>query len=58
MATYTLGFQFGSGLGAAVWGLLIDSSGFVIPFLLGAALQFALLAVVVARRTSLRAVAA
>jgi MFS family permease len=55
MATYTLGFQFGSGLGAAVWGLLIDSSGFVIPFLIGAALQFALVALVLARRASLRA---
>jgi MFS family permease len=55
MATYTLGFQFGSGLGAAIWGLLIDSSGFVIPFLIGAALQFALVALVLARRASLRA---
>jgi MFS family permease len=58
MATYTLGFQFGSGLGAAVFGLLIDSSGFVIPFLLGAALQFALVALVVARRAGLRPVPA
>lgn len=58
MATYTLGFQFGSGLGAAAWGLLIDSSGFVIPFLIGAILQFALLAVVIARRATLRTVPA
>jgi predicted MFS family arabinose efflux permease len=54
MATYTLGFQFGSGLGAALWGILIDSSGFVIPFVVGAALQFALLAVVAARRAALQ----
>jgi MFS family permease len=54
MATYTLGFQFGSGLGAALWGLLIDSSGFVIPFVIAAALQFGLLAVVTVRRAALR----
>jgi MFS family permease len=54
MATYTLGFQFGSGLGAALWGLLIDTSGFVIPFVIGAALQFALVPVVIARRAALR----
>jgi MFS family permease len=58
MATYTLGFQFGSGLGAALWGVLIDSSGFLLPFLIGAGLQFVMLGVVVARRTALaRAVA-
>jgi MFS family permease len=53
MATYTLGFQFGSGLGAALWGVLIDSSGFLLPFLIGAALQFVMLGVVVARRSTL-----
>ena len=53
MATYTMGFQFGGGLGAAVWGVLIDSSGFLLPFVVGAALQFVMLAVVVARRGTL-----
>jgi MFS family permease len=54
MATYTLGFQFGSGLGAALWGVLIDTRGFVLPFLIGAVFQFALLAIVVARRRGLQ----
>jgi MFS family permease len=54
MATYTLGFQFGSGLGAAAWGLLIDAGGFMVPFIVGAILEFALLALVLARRRSLR----
>lgn len=53
MATYTLGFQFGSGLGAAAWGFLIDAAGFVVPFIVGALLQFALLAIVLRRRASL-----
>ncbi len=53
MATYTLGFQFGSGLGAALWGLLIDSSGFLWPFLVGAGLQFVMLGLVVSRRSAL-----
>ena len=57
MATYTLGFQFGSGLGAAAWGLLIDAGGFMVPFIVGAILEFALLVLVLARRRSLRGAA-
>ncbi len=53
MATYTLGFQFGSGLGAALWGILIASSGFLLPFLVAAALQFVLFGVVLSRRAAL-----
>lgn len=53
MATYTLGFQFGSGMGAALWGFLIDRSGFLLPFLAGAVLQFAMLAIVIWRRAAL-----
>lgn len=55
MATYTLGFQFGSGLGAAAWGFLIDTGGFMVPFVVGAVLEFALLGLVVSRRASLAA---
>ena len=32
MATYTLGYQLALGLGAAVWGVLIDQFGFPAPF--------------------------
>jgi MFS family permease len=53
MATYTLGFQFGSGLGAAAWGFLIDTGGFMVPFVVGAVLEFALLGIVLSRRGSL-----
>jgi MFS family permease len=54
MATYTLGFQFGSGLGAALWGFLIDANGFEAPFVIGAGLQIFLLVLVLARRSTLR----
>jgi MFS family permease len=47
MATYTLGFQFGSGIGAAVWGFVIAQSGFAPAFLIGAGIQVALLLVLV-----------
>jgi predicted MFS family arabinose efflux permease len=53
MATYTLGFQFGSGLGAALWGFVIASSGFALSFVIAAAFQFLLLAIVVRGRASL-----
>ena len=43
MATYTLGFQFGIGLGAALWGFVIATSGFSAAYILGAAIQVALL---------------
>jgi MFS family permease len=43
MATYTLGFQFGSGIGAALWGFVIARSGFAPAFLVGAGIQVALL---------------
>lgn len=45
MATYTLGFQFGSGIGAAVWGFVIAQSGFAPAFIAGAALQVVLLVI-------------
>lgn len=33
MATYSLGFQLGFGVGAAIWGVLIDRLGFPSPYL-------------------------
>ena len=53
MATYTLGFQFGSGLGAALWGLMIDSVGFPWPFIAAAGLQLVMLLLVIRLRPTL-----
>ncbi|MGH2407824.1 MAG: MFS transporter [Candidatus Limnocylindrales bacterium] len=44
MATYTLGFQLGLGLGAAIWGWIIDNYGFPAPYIGAMILQGALLA--------------
>jgi MFS family permease len=35
MATYTIGFQLGLGVGAAVWGIIIDAAGFPAPYIVG-----------------------
>jgi predicted MFS family arabinose efflux permease len=35
MATYSLGYQLGFGLGSLVWGFVIRAAGFPAPFLLG-----------------------
>lgn len=35
MATYSLGYQLGFGLGSLVWGILISVAGFPAPFILG-----------------------
>jgi predicted MFS family arabinose efflux permease len=45
MATYTLGFQLGLGVGAAMWGLLIDRAGYPAPYVAAIALQVALLVI-------------
>ena len=42
MATYTLGFQIGSGIGAAVWGFLLAPLGFANVFFLAAGVQVGL----------------
>lgn len=39
MATYSLGYQLGSGLGGATWGFLIASVGLAGPFVVGLAFQ-------------------
>jgi predicted MFS family arabinose efflux permease len=53
MATYTLGFQIGSGLGAAVWGFLLVPLGFTNVFLVAAAVQIVLFVVSLTRRVEL-----
>jgi MFS family permease len=35
MATYSLGYQLGFGLGSLMWGILISAAGFPAPFLVG-----------------------
>ncbi len=46
MGTYTLGYQLAGGLGAAAWGFLIEHSGFFAAYVVAAAVQVVLLAVV------------
>jgi predicted MFS family arabinose efflux permease len=53
MATYTLGFQIGSGLGAAVWGFLLVPLGFANVFLVAAGVQIVLFVVSLTRRLEL-----
>jgi MFS family permease len=43
MATYSLGFQMGLGVGAAVFGFVIEVAGFPAPFLLALLFELALL---------------
>lgn len=44
MATFSMGFALASGLGGAVWGILIANYGFQIPFLAAVGLQVACVA--------------
>ena len=46
MGTYTVGYQLAGGLGAAAWGFLIEHSGFFAAYVVAAAVQVVLLAVV------------
>ena len=48
MATYSLGFQLGLGVGAAVWGFLIDTVGYPGPYVGAIVLQVGLLALLAA----------
>jgi hypothetical protein len=48
MATYSLGFQLGLGLGATAWGVVISVAGYPAPFLGAIAVQ-ALLIIAVTR---------
>lgn len=54
MATYSLGYQLGFGLGSLVWGFVISAAGFPAPFLLGLGAMGGLLAVILSARADLR----
>ena len=56
MATYTLGFQVGSGIGAAIWGFLLGPLGFTYVFLVAAGIQIVLFVVSLSRRAELGSV--
>ena len=49
MATYSLGFQMALGVGAAAWGVTIDLLGYPAPYLVAAATQLLVLAVIATR---------
>jgi MFS family permease len=53
MATYSIGYQFALGAGAAVLGLVIDAFGFPAPFALGVAVQAVLLGILFLQWSSL-----
>jgi predicted MFS family arabinose efflux permease len=53
MATYSLGFQLGLGVGAAVWGLLISRIGFSQTFLVATVAEIALVGLLLYARKSL-----
>lgn len=55
MATYSLGYQLGFGLGSALWGLLIASLGFPSPYLVGILAMAGILAIVTWARGDLMA---
>jgi predicted MFS family arabinose efflux permease len=46
MATYSLGYQLAIGVGAAIWGLVIDRLGYPAPYVLAALSQLAVLGLV------------
>lgn len=54
MGTYTLGFQFAGGMGAALWGFVIEQSGFLTAYWLAIAVEAVLLAVALGFRRDLR----
>jgi MFS family permease len=53
MGTYTLGFQFGGGFGAALWGALVGPVGFTTVLVLAATIQVVGVGVAVAGRRRL-----
>jgi predicted MFS family arabinose efflux permease len=54
MGTYTIGFQFAGGFGAALWGFIIEQSGFLAAYWLAVAVQVVLLVVALATRRELQ----
>ena len=53
MATYSLGYQLGFGLGSLVWGILISAAGFPAPFLVGLLSMAGIVFIVVYARADL-----
>jgi MFS family permease len=53
MGTYTIGYQFAGGFGAAIWGFVIEASGFIAAYWAAIAVEVALLAVALAYRRRL-----
>jgi predicted MFS family arabinose efflux permease len=53
MATYSMGFPIGNGLGALAWGLVIGAFGFPAPFLLAAVVTASILILVRSGRAEL-----
>ncbi len=53
MGTYTIGFQLASGLGAGVWGIVIDHAGFAVAYAAGAAVQVVLVVVAIVFRAGI-----
>jgi hypothetical protein len=53
MGTYTIGYQFAGGFGAAVWGFVIEHSGFIPAYWAAIVVELVLLAVAVSFRRKL-----
>ena len=53
MATYSLGYQLGFGVGGAAWGVMIAAYGYPAPYLGAAAGLVALLVLIVAKKETL-----
>ena len=53
MATYSMGFPLGNGVGAITWGLVITAVGFPAPFLLALGVLAAIAALVWSARADL-----
>jgi predicted MFS family arabinose efflux permease len=54
MGTYTLGYQFASGFGAAIWGFVIGQAGFPPAYVAAAVVQVALIVMVIQARSRLQ----
>jgi predicted MFS family arabinose efflux permease len=50
MATYTLGYQLGIGVGAALWGVIAQLFAFPAPFLAALAVEFSVFGLLIRRR--------
>ncbi len=53
MATYSLGYQLGLGIGSAAYGVVISAMGFPTPFLIGIGAMAAMVALIVGARGDL-----